>query len=138
MSSALARSSGRLGVAMPAPSRARAPRVAQRRPTSRSASLSRPSRPRAALLGAHMSIAGGLYRSIERGAALGCGAVQIFLKNQRQWAASPVSADDVQAFRAAWRQSDVRAVFAHASYLINLASPGEAQWRQAVDAFTDE
>jgi deoxyribonuclease-4 len=29
-------------------------------------------------------------------------------------------------------------VFAHASYLINLAAPGDAQWRQAVDALVDE
>jgi hypothetical protein len=34
-------------------------------------------------LGAHMSIAGGLYQALERGRAVGCGAVQIFLKNQR-------------------------------------------------------
>src|SRR5207247_3747614 len=43
-----------------------------------------------------------------------------------------------RAFRAAWRQTSIAAVFAHASYLINLAAPGDAQWRQAVDAFTDE
>jgi len=85
-----------------------------------------------------MSIAGGLHRAIERGAALGCGAVQIFLKNQRQWAASPLTAAEALGFRAAWRQTQIRSLFAHASYLINLAAPGEAQWRHAVDAFSDE
>ena len=53
-------------------------------------------------LGAHMSIAGGLHLALERGHALGCGAVQIFLKNQRQWAARPLTADDVRAFHAAF------------------------------------
>ena len=90
------------------------------------------------LIGAHMSIAGGLHRALERGAELGCHAVQIFLKNQRQWAAPPLAEADVRAFHAARRRTRIRAVFAHASYLINLAAPGEAQWRQAVDAFTDE
>jgi deoxyribonuclease-4 len=85
-----------------------------------------------------MSIAGGLHLALERGHALGCGAVQIFLKNQRQWAARPLGADDVRAFHAARRRTRIRHVFAHASYLINLAAPGDAQWRQAVDAFADE
>lgn len=89
-------------------------------------------------IGAHMSIAGGLHLALERGQAIGCGAVQIFLKNQRQWAARPLTAEDVRAFAAARRRTSLRRVFAHASYLINLAAPGDAQWRQAVDVFTDE
>ncbi|MCI0546747.1 MAG: deoxyribonuclease IV [Candidatus Rokubacteria bacterium] len=95
-------------------------------------------RPPDDLLGVHASIAGGLYRALERGAELGCSAVQIFLKNQRQWAAPSLTQADVSAFRAAWRRSRIRSVFAHASYLINLATPGAAQWAQAVTAFTDE
>jgi len=89
-------------------------------------------------LGAHVSIAGGLHRALERGRALGCGAVQIFLKNQRQWAARPLGGDEVRAFRIARRTAAIAPVFAHASYLINLAGPDPANWRQAVDAFTDE
>jgi deoxyribonuclease-4 len=89
-------------------------------------------------IGAHMSIAGGLHLALERGRALGCGAVQIFLKNQRQWAARPLEADEVRAFRRARRAAGIAPVFAHASYLINLASPEPSNWRQAVDAFTDE
>jgi deoxyribonuclease-4 len=89
-------------------------------------------------VGAHMSIAGGLHLALERGQALGCGAVQIFLKNQRQWAARPLTMDETKAFHAARRRTGIRYVFAHASYLINLASPGQPQWRQAVDAFVDE
>jgi deoxyribonuclease-4 len=85
-----------------------------------------------------MSIAGGLHRALERAAEVGCGTVQIFLKNQRQWAAPPLGAADVDAFVAARRRARPRAVFAHASYLINLAAPAAAQWAQAVDALTDE
>jgi deoxyribonuclease-4 len=89
-------------------------------------------------LGAHMSIAGGLHRALERGRELDCGAVQIFLKNQRQWSAKPMADAEVRAFHAARRQTRIRHVFAHASYLINLGAPGDAAWRRAVDAFTDE
>ena len=85
-----------------------------------------------------MSIAGGLADALERGAALRCGAVQIFLKNQRRWASRPLASDDVQAFAAARRRTAVRHVFAHASYLINLATAAPDARRQAVDAFTDE
>ena len=89
-------------------------------------------------LGAHMSIAGGLHLALERGREVGCGAVQIFLKNQRQWAAKLLAAGEVRAFRAARRATGVRHVFAHSSYLINLGNPSPALWSQAVDAFTDE
>jgi deoxyribonuclease-4 len=85
-----------------------------------------------------MSIAGGLYRALERGREVGCGTVQIFLKNQRQWAAPPLRDEDVRAFAAARRRTGIRPVFAHSSYLINLAAPDQAQWAQAVDAFADE
>jgi len=85
-----------------------------------------------------MSIAGGLYRALERGHELHCGAVQIFLKNQRQWAARPLGAEDIRAWIAARRRTGIRTAFAHASYLINLATAVDARWTQAVDAFTDE
>jgi deoxyribonuclease-4 len=90
------------------------------------------------LLGAHMSIAGGLARALERGLEVGCSVVQIFLRNQRQWTARPYSDSEVREFRAAWKASGIRVVFAHANYLINLATPVAAEWRRAVDTFHDE
>ncbi len=85
-----------------------------------------------------MSIAGGLDRALWRGRDVGCSVVQIFLKNQRQWRAKPYTADEVQRFKAAWRESGLRTVFAHATYLINLAAPAAAEWKRAVSAFHDE
>jgi deoxyribonuclease-4 len=90
------------------------------------------------LLGAHMSIAGGLDRALLRGRDVGCSVVQMFLKNQLQWAAKPYTAEEIGAFKAAWRESGLRAVFAHATYLINLAAPAAAEWKRAVAAFHDE
>jgi deoxyribonuclease IV len=90
------------------------------------------------LLGAHMSIAGGLARALERGREVGCSVVQIFLRNQRQWTARPYADSEVREFRAAWKASGIRTVFAHANYLINLATPVPAEWHRAVDVFHDE
>ena len=56
-----------------------------------------------------MSIAGGLSLALDRGHAIRCGAVQIFLKNQRQWAARPLGAEDVRAFHAARKRPRIRA-----------------------------
>src|SRR5256885_6736417 len=94
--------------------------------------------PRRDEIGAHISIAGGLHLALERGRELGCGAVQIFLKNQRQWAAKPLTSDETRTFTAARRATAIRHVFAHSSYLINLGNPDPALWSQAVAAFTDE
>jgi deoxyribonuclease IV len=94
--------------------------------------------PRPDEIGAHMSIAGGLHLALERGREVGCGAVQIFLKNQRQWAARPLDDEAIRAFATARRRTGIQRVFAHSSYLINLASPDATAWAQAVDAFTDE
>src|SRR5713226_4035244 len=90
------------------------------------------------LLGAHMSIAGGLHLALTRGRDVGCSVVQIFLKNQRQWTARPYQDSEVREFRATWKSTGIRVVFAHASYLINLATPVPAEWRRAVDVFHDE
>jgi len=90
------------------------------------------------LLGAHMSISGGLHHAVDRGRTVGCSVVQIFLKNQLQWAAKPYAGDEIRAFKAAWRESGIRTVFAHATYLINLAAPVAAEWARAVASFHDE
>lgn len=89
-------------------------------------------------LGAHMSIAGGLPNALDRGREAGASVVQIFLKNQVQWAGRALGADEVAEFKRRQAATGIGTVFAHATYLINLAAPDEGEWRRAVDAFTDE
>ncbi len=89
-------------------------------------------------LGAHMSIAGGLHLALERGKAVGCSVVQLFVKNQVQWEARPLTEEDVRLFKKARRATGISVVFAHSTYLINLATPAKVEWRRAVDAFADE
>jgi len=91
-----------------------------------------------AILGAHMSIAGGYYRAVERAHEAGCDCVQLFTKNNNQWRAKEISADDVQRFQAALKQQKISHPIAHDSYLINLASPDDALWKRSIDAFIEE
>jgi deoxyribonuclease IV len=90
------------------------------------------------LLGAHLSIAGGLALAVDRARATGCDALQIFTKSVGQWRARPLEEPEVARFRAAVRASGLGAVVAHASYLINLAAASPELWRQSVDAFAVE
>jgi deoxyribonuclease-4 len=71
-----------------------------------------------------MSIAGGLHRSVERALAVDATALQVFVKSARQWRAVPLEPAAIDRFRRATSDSDLGAcLLAHASYLINLASP---------------
>jgi deoxyribonuclease-4 len=81
------------------------------------------------LIGTHVSAAGGIWNAISRGESLGCESIQIFTRNQLQWKAPPISESVAARFMAAWRDSSIVRVVAHASYLINLASEGKTRER---------
>jgi len=85
-------------------------------------------------LGAHMSIAGGLPRAVDRAAAHGCEALQIFTHSSGQWRARPIGAGEAAAFRDALRATGIGPAVAHASYLINLATPDPALRARSIAA----
>ncbi len=89
-------------------------------------------------LGAHMSIAGGLPRAVERAVAHRCEAFQVFTKNASQWRGRPLGTEEAREFRAKVRAARLGPVVAHASYLINLATTDAALRRQSMDAMGDE
>jgi len=84
-----------------------------------------------------MSIAGGVDRAIGRGASIGCDAIQIFLKSNRQWRGPPLTASQASDFIRQRRATSI-AVFAHSSYLINLASPAPLVRRASIAGLVDE
>jgi len=92
----------------------------------------------AADLGAHVSVAGGVSTCFERAAEIGAGAAQIFVKNQRQWVAKPLAADEIKAFAKARAASAVKSVVAHATYLVNLAAVDEANLEKSIACLADE
>src|SRR5438132_12510997 len=75
------------------------------------------------LLGAHMSIGGGVHAAIERACSIGCTAMQIFVKNNMQWFARPLTRPEIGAFLKHTQRRELLSVFAHANYLIQLAAP---------------
>jgi deoxyribonuclease-4 len=85
-----------------------------------------------------MSIAGGLAEAMRRGLSVGCDCVQIFTKSARQWKAKPYSAEEVAEFKAARAECGIKAVIAHASYLLNLGAGDETLRRRSVAAIVDE
>ncbi len=80
------------------------------------------------LIGAHVSIAGGLLNAVERGVERESDAIQIFHQSSRAWRPNVYSDADVAAFREAVGASRIQSVTIHAVYLINCAS-GEAEVR---------
>ena len=90
------------------------------------------------LLGAHMSIAGGVSEAIVRARTTGCECVQIFTKSSRQWFAKPFTGDEVEAFKVALGESGLKMVIAHDSYLLNLGAPVEALRKRSVGGLVDE
>lgn len=88
--------------------------------------------------GAHLSVAGGLHLAFDEAEQIGCDCLQIFVKNQRQWVARPITDEQARLFKDAQRKSGVSPVVAHASYLLNLASPEKANRDKSRDALIDE
>lgn len=87
-------------------------------------------------IGAHMSAAGGVDKALERGKSIGIDVVQLFTKNQRQWAAPPLKAENVDSFRS--QASSFYSIFSHTSYLINLASPQNELYEKSITSMADE
>lgn len=89
-------------------------------------------------IGAHMSVAGGVSKAVDRALVHGCEALQIFTKNASQWRGKPLDPAEVTAFRARIDQTGITPVVSHASYLINLATTFETLREQSITAFIDE
>lgn len=88
--------------------------------------------------GAHMSIAGGVHTALERATAAGCDCAQIFVKNQRQWKADPLTDEQIALWQATRQTAGIEPIVAHATYLINLAGPNAAMWRRSINTYADE
>ena len=61
-----------------------------------------------AILGAHMSMAGGYYKAVEIAARCGCDCVQLFTKNNNQWRAKEITQADVERFQSALKQLGIK------------------------------
>ena len=89
-------------------------------------------------LGAHLSIAGGLPRAVDRAVASGCEALQIFTKSVGQWRARVLPDEEIALFRRRVRETRIHPVIAHNSYLINVAAADPLLRRKSIEALGEE
>jgi deoxyribonuclease-4 len=99
------------------------------------------------LLGAHLSVAGGLYKAVKSAVDLGMDTVQIFTHSPQSWSvtggtsgwtAKTIADSDLRDFRSALDDSTLHRPVAHDSYLINLASADDDLWEKSIAAFQGE
>ena len=90
------------------------------------------------LLGSHTSIGGGAHRAIERARSIESTAMQIFVKNNMQWFAPPLQRAEISAFLDHRQRGELRFVFAHANYLINLAATNPQFYANSLRALSEE
>jgi len=75
------------------------------------------------LIGAHMSIAGGIYNAFLHAEKAGCRTVQLFNKSSNQWAPKTLETDEIERFHCEAERTGIKPVVSHTAYLINCASP---------------
>jgi len=93
---------------------------------------------RSILLGAHMSIAGGVHTAVERGISIGCTTMQMFVKNNNQWRGKELSDEDISTYKKLLQESSIGPVVVHDTYLINLCATDKEILRKSRTALKDE
>ena len=90
------------------------------------------------LLGAHTSIAGGVHKALLEGQSIGATTVQIFTSNQRQWAGRPIPEAEVELWFKTLKETGLKKIMSHDSYLINLGSTSDDSLQKSRNAFKEE
>jgi deoxyribonuclease-4 len=85
-----------------------------------------------------MSIAGGVQMSIQRARSIGCTAMQIFVKNNMQWFARPLTRQEIRRFLKHTQRDELLSIFGHANYLINLAATNPQFHANSLRALSEE
>ncbi|MFP4136156.1 MAG: deoxyribonuclease IV [Candidatus Acetothermia bacterium] len=89
-------------------------------------------------LGAHLSIAGGIDKAVDRAMELDVNAFQIFSQNVRSWSTRDLEEEEVKQFKEKRKEGEILYVVAHTSYLLNLASPKDDLWEKSKKGLREE
>lgn len=91
-------------------------------------------------IGAHVSASGGVENAVLRSVEIGANAFALFTKNQRQWKAPPLKAENIEKFKRFCQVHHFQPehILPHDSYLINLGSPDKEGLEKSRAAFIDE
>lgn len=90
------------------------------------------------LLGAHMSVSGGVHTGVDRATSIGCTALQVFTKNNNQWSGKPFTEEDIALYKQKIAAAGIAPVISHDSYLINLCATNPDTLKKSRAAFIDE
>lgn len=95
-------------------------------------------KPEELLIGAHTSAAGGVWNGLLEGQRIGATTIQLFTSNQKQWASKPFTPEIVEKWKATLKETGIKKVMSHDSYLINLGAPDEEVLAKSRAAFRAE
>lgn len=90
------------------------------------------------LIGAHMSISGGVFGALLEGEKIGCSTIQMFIKSSNQWQAKPLNEQEIEKFHQERKRTKIEPIIAHNSYLVNLASPDRGLLKKSKNAMSIE
>jgi deoxyribonuclease-4 len=85
-----------------------------------------------------MSIRGGVNMAIQRARSIHCTAMQMFVKNNMQWFARPLTREEIRAFINHVQRGELSSIFGHANYLINLAATNPQFHANSIRALSEE
>jgi len=91
-------------------------------------------------IGAHVSMLGGIENAPINANNIGANAFALFVKNQRQWTAKPLTEKNIQKFKENCKKFSYKSkqILPHDSYLINLGNPDKEKREKSLNAFIDE
>lgn len=93
---------------------------------------------KALLIGAHTSAAGGAYHALLGGQEIGATTIQFFTSNQKRWEGKPILEEDISIWKETLRETGLKKIMSHDSYLINLGSPDKEMHTKSLKAFKEE
>lgn len=91
-------------------------------------------------IGAHVSASGGVENAPLNAKEIGAKAFALFVKNQRQWFASPLTTENIDGFKKNCEENEFSLdyILPHDSYLINLGSPDPDGLKKSRNSFLKE
>ena len=89
-------------------------------------------------VGAHLPLAGGMVKAVDRALAIGATCLQVFADNPSAWRRRPAPPPDLPAFRTRLVEDDVLPLAVHGPYLLNLAASDETIWGRTIETLVAE
>jgi len=90
-------------------------------------------------VGVHVSISGGIDKSVDRAYNYGSTAFQIFTRNPRGWKYNPLKPEEVASFKEKVEKYKYnRYIATHMPYLPNLSSPKDDIYEKSVSSLIEE